>query len=153
MYRVTCHVLLYRKEIMYSIKYRKDFLLPIYTRKRTHTHTHAHTHTYTCTHTHTHRHTHAHTHTHTGRHARTPTHTAHAHSRMRTLLCLYAHTTNTLITAQLIGAPWSAGYRGHQNTRVEYENGGREIAAYLDSMEELVGGRADEIQAVLDQRL
>ena len=85
MYRVTCHVLLYRKEIMYSIKYRKDFLLPIYTRKRTHTHTHAHTHTYTCTHTHRHTHGRTHTDTHTHRQARTHAHThrtrtfAHAH--------------------------------------------------------------------------
>ena len=161
MYRVTCHVLLYKKEIIYSIKYRKDFLLAIYTRTHMHTHigTHTCTHRHTCTgthtgthththtrahphrHTHIHRHTRMHTHTHT--HTRTHAHPPHTHIRACALYCVSMPTQQihcTYITAQLIGVPCSAGYRGQQNTRVEYGNGGRGISAYLDSMEELVGG-------------
>ena len=116
-----------------------------------HPHTQAHRHTRMHTHTHAHRHTHMHTHTHTGTHACTPTptptrthaHPPHTHIRACALYCVSMPTQQihcTYITAQLIGVPCSAGYRGQQNTRVEYGNGGRGITAYLDSMEELVGG-------------
>ena len=101
---------------------------------RMYTHTHTHTGTHTCTHTRTQAHTHAHPHPHA--------HT-HTHIRACALYCVSMPTQQihcTYITAQLIGVPCSAGYRGQQNTRVEYGNAGRGISAYLDSMEELVGG-------------
>ena len=94
MYTVTCHVLLYKKEIIYSIKYRKDFLLAIYTRTHMHTHVHtqAHMHGYTGTHTHTQAHTHAHPHPHAHRHPRMHTHThthpPHTHIRACALYCV-----------------------------------------------------------------